>query len=63
MVSFVKSVTFDCSDPLALAAFWAAALGSSVDEDSTERSRCPRPEEAVKGWRRPGWRQVGGPSA
>ena len=37
MVSFVKSVTFDCSDPLALAAFWAAALGSNVDEDSTDR--------------------------
>jgi predicted enzyme related to lactoylglutathione lyase len=35
MVSFVKSVTFDCADPLGLAAFWAAALGSDVDEDST----------------------------
>ena len=35
MVSFVKSVTFDCADALALAAFWAAALGSNVDEDST----------------------------
>ncbi len=35
MPSFVKSVTFDCHDPLALAAFWAAALGSNVDEDST----------------------------
>ena len=33
--SFVKSVTFDCHDPLALAAFWASALGSNVDEDST----------------------------
>jgi len=36
MVSHVKSVTFDCSDALRLAAFWAAALGSDVDEDSTE---------------------------
>lgn len=35
MVLFVKSVTFDCHDPLAVAAFWAAALGSNVDEDST----------------------------
>lgn len=31
----VKSVSFDASDALALAAFWAAALGSDVDEDST----------------------------
>ena len=37
MVAFVKSVTFDCSDPLRLASFWATALGSSVDEDSTEQ--------------------------
>ncbi|MDN5765185.1 MAG: VOC family protein [Humibacillus sp.] len=37
MVSFVKSVTFDCSSPLRLATFWAAALGSNVDEDSTEQ--------------------------
>src|SRR6476646_5932596 len=50
MVSFVKSVTFDCSDPLALAAFWAAALGSNVDEDST----------ASRAWVEPaGW---GGPT-
>jgi len=37
VVSFVKSVTFDCADPLRVAAFWASALGSSVDEDSTSR--------------------------
>ena len=35
MVSFVKSVTFDCVDPMRLAMFWAATLGSNVDEDST----------------------------
>ena len=35
MVSFVKSVTFDCSDALSVAGFWASALGSNVDEDST----------------------------
>lgn len=35
MPSFVKSVTFDCREPLVVAAFWAEALGSNVDEDST----------------------------
>jgi hypothetical protein len=35
VVSYVKSVTFDCEDALAVARFWAAALGSNVDEDST----------------------------
>ena len=33
--SFVKSVTFDCADAVRLATFWATALGSDVDEDST----------------------------
>lgn len=37
LVSFVKSVTFNCSRPLRLATSWAAALGSNVDEDSTEQ--------------------------
>jgi hypothetical protein len=50
MVSFIKSVTFDCREPLVVAAFWAQALGSNVDEDST-------PDRA---WVEPaGW---GGPS-
>lgn len=31
----IKSVSFDAADALALATFWAAALGSDVDEDST----------------------------
>jgi len=35
MATFIKSVTFDAADALALAKFWAAALGSDVDEDST----------------------------
>ena len=35
MPSFIKNVTFDCAEPLRTAAFWAAALGSNVDEDST----------------------------
>jgi hypothetical protein len=50
MVSFIKSVTFDCREPLRMAAFWASAVGSNVDEDST-------PDRA---WVEPaGW---GGPS-
>jgi hypothetical protein len=48
--SYVKSVTFDCVDPMRMATFWAEALGSNVDEDST-------PERA---WVEPaGW---GGPN-
>ena len=35
MPTFVKSVTFDCSDALVVAAFWAAALGGELDEDAT----------------------------
>lgn len=35
MASFVKTVTFDCSDALQVAQFWAAALGANVDEEST----------------------------
>jgi hypothetical protein len=35
MYSFIKTVTFDCADALVVARFWAAALGSNVDEDST----------------------------
>jgi len=33
--SYIKSVTFDCADGLRVATFWAAALGSNVDEEST----------------------------
>ena len=35
MTAFAKNLTFDCADALAVARFWAAALGSDVDEDST----------------------------
>jgi hypothetical protein len=35
MVSFIKSETFHCADPLVVAAFWAVSLGSNVDEHST----------------------------
>ena len=52
MVSFTKSATFDCHEPLVVAAFWAAAPGSNVDEDSTpDRARLDRgdPEAARHG--------------
>jgi predicted enzyme related to lactoylglutathione lyase len=35
MAAFVKNLTFDCVDALRVARFWAAALGSDVEEDST----------------------------
>jgi hypothetical protein len=35
MPSLIKSVSFDCVDARALAAFWAAALGTDVDDDAT----------------------------
>ena len=35
MPSHIKSLTFDCRDALVLAEFWAAVLGSNVDEDAT----------------------------
>jgi Glyoxalase-like domain len=35
MPAFVKNLTFDCVAALRMARFWAAALGSDVDEDST----------------------------
>jgi hypothetical protein len=48
--SYIKSVTVDCADAMAVATFWAAALGSDVDEDST-------PDRAFV--EAPGW---GGPN-
>jgi hypothetical protein len=35
MGTWIKSVTFDCSDALVVGGFWAAALGTDLDEDST----------------------------
>jgi hypothetical protein len=35
MGAWIKSVTFDCEDARALGAFWAAALGTDLDEDAT----------------------------
>ena len=35
MVTFIKSCTFDAADAIVLGTFWAAALGTDLDEDST----------------------------
>jgi hypothetical protein len=35
MASVIKSVTFDCANAMTMATFWAAALGTDVDEDAT----------------------------
>jgi len=35
MPSFIKNLTVDCQDALRVARFWAAALVSDVDEEST----------------------------
>ena len=35
MAAFIKNLTVDCVDALRVARFWAAALGSDVDEEST----------------------------
>lgn len=39
MPCLIKSVTFDCADALALARFWAAALGTDVDEEEATSGR------------------------
>jgi hypothetical protein len=46
MVAVIKSVSFDAVDALALATFWAAVLGSDVDEDST----CDKAFVEAAGW-------------
>jgi hypothetical protein len=35
VASIIKTVTFDCVDAVRVASFWAAALGSDLDEEST----------------------------
>ena len=50
MPTYIKTVTFDCADALVLARFWAAALGTDVDDAST-------PDRAYV--EAPGW---GGPN-
>ena len=34
-MTYIKTVSFDCADALVVARFWASALNSDVDEDST----------------------------
>ncbi|GAB2689716.1 VOC family protein [Kitasatospora kifunensis] len=36
MSSIVRSITFDCIDPLALAGFWCEATGRTVYNDGTQ---------------------------
>ena len=36
MPAYIKSVTFDAHEPRRLGAFWAAALGTDLDEDATD---------------------------
>jgi hypothetical protein len=50
MPAFIKNLTVDCVDALRVARFWATALGSDVDEDSS-------PQRAYV--EAPGW---GGPN-
>ena len=33
MVSFIRNVSFDCSDPYALAEFWSAVIGQPIDPE------------------------------
>jgi len=35
VVTYIKSVSFDCADALLVARFWAEALGGELDEDAT----------------------------
>ena len=35
MPVYIKTVTFDCADAVVLARFWAAALGTDMDDEST----------------------------
>ena len=38
MPSVIKTVTFDATDALALARFWAAVFGSDVEESTAEKA-------------------------
>ncbi|HET6214123.1 MAG TPA: VOC family protein [Micromonosporaceae bacterium] len=35
MPVYIKTVTFDCADAMVVARFWAAALGTDLDDEST----------------------------
>jgi hypothetical protein len=59
--AFIKNLTFDCADALRVARFWAAALGSDVDEDSSAQ----RAYVEAPGWGGPNiwFRGARGPKA
>ena len=62
MPAFIKNLTVDCVDALRVARFWADALGSDVDEDSTperayvEAASWGGPNIWFRGGRGPSWR-------
>ena len=39
MASLIKAVTFDCEDSLVTARFWAAALGTDMEEDGASSDK------------------------
>jgi hypothetical protein len=45
----LDTITFDCADPKALAAFWAAALGMVVDDEDDEGAFVVDPAGKSKG--------------
>jgi predicted enzyme related to lactoylglutathione lyase len=40
MPVYIKTVTFDCADATVVARFWAAALGTDTDDESTADRAC-----------------------
>ena len=49
MTLSLDTITFDCADPKALAAFWAAALGMVVEDEDDEGAFVLDPARASKG--------------
>ena len=49
MTLSLDTITFDCADPKALAAFWAATLGMVVDDEDDEGAFVLDPTGASKG--------------
>ena len=49
MYLFIKNLTWDADDPMELARFWAAVLGSDIDEESTQ-ARCSWNRKWSLGW-------------
>ncbi len=49
MTLSLDTITFDCADPKALAAFWAAALGMVVDDEDDDGAFVVDPEGKSRG--------------